>query len=343
MRAVKTTRLASLVLVLCALVALPTLAQTPMPFGGGGAAPSQTQLADALRGVETARAARERFESETNGLEPQRTAARARMNERGRALYRLRRAGMLPVAGGFRAMLSHLSRVERLERMVRRDLTALAFLDDREQALRAELTRAQGEERAAQDRLSVLQEEQRRMRDAQAQQQLFHDAFSGGVYAGMPAVPSGYGGFGGGGYGGYGGFGGAGVGGGIRVINPNSGPTFASQRGRLELPVMNVTSIENATRGEGSGLSFAADRGALVRAVASGRVVYAQRYGVYGNLVIVDHGSDHFSLYGGLGHIGVRNGDTLGRGGAVGTTDGSLFFEVRRGTRSLDTRSWLGL
>jgi len=65
-------------------------------------------------------------------------------------------------------------------------------------------------------------------------------------------------------------------------------------------------------------------------------------------MVIIDHGSSFYTVYGGLGSTDVQVGDWIGMSTRIGTldsagTDAILFFEVRRGTRPLDARSWLGL
>ena len=84
-----------------------------------------------------------------------------------------------------------------------------------------------------------------------------------------------------------------------------------------------------------------------MRAVAAGRVAFSDRYGSYGRLVILDHGDGYYTVYGGLGSVEVRVGDDLSRNarlGSIGTdfTPSALFFEVRKGTRTLEPRAWLG-
>jgi len=56
----------------------------------------------------------------------------------------------------------------------------------------------------------------------------------------------------------------------------------------------------------------------------------------------------YFTLYGGLGAVDVQPGDDLSRSARIGSVGGdtfptALFFEVRRGTRALPPRGWLGL
>ena len=67
-----------------------------------------------------------------------RAGARQSVTTRTRALYRLSRAGVLPLAGGFDALLGHAARVERLTRMLERDVEAMGELARRESALAEE-------------------------------------------------------------------------------------------------------------------------------------------------------------------------------------------------------------
>ena len=62
----------------------------------------------------------------------------------------------------------------------------------------------------------------------------------------------------------------------------------------------------------------------------------------FGNLVIVDHGSQSFSLYGNLLEMSVKKGVRIERGQAVGTVGPSpagppeLYFELRIDGQSVD-------
>jgi murein DD-endopeptidase MepM/ murein hydrolase activator NlpD len=55
-----------------------------------------------------------------------------------------------------------------------------------------------------------------------------------------------------------------------------------------------------------------------VVAANSGRVVYADRLGIYGNCIVVDHGYGLQSIYGHLSSIGVKAGDMVKRGQEMG-------------------------
>jgi septal ring factor EnvC (AmiA/AmiB activator) len=137
---------------------------------------------------------------------------------------------------------------------------------------------------------------------------------------------------------------------GLRVVDAKPEPTFARERGNLAIPVSGEFAVRDAQRDEsdGPGLEFLARAGTTVRSAAAGRVAFSDIYGSYGRLVILDHGDNYYTVYGGLGNVDVRVGDDLSRSARIGTiassrSDPSLFFEVRRGTRSLPPRGWLGL
>lgn len=96
------------------------------------------------------------------------------------------------------------------------------------------------------------------------------------------------------------------------------------------------------------GLWIAAERGTPVKASARGRVAYLGFMHRYGLIVIVEHESNHFTLYGHLDNVAVAAGETVGIGetlGQVGDSGGhertGVYFEVRKGTEPLDPRGWL--
>ena len=73
-----------------------------------------------------------------------------------------------------------------------------------------------------------------------------------------------------------------------------------------------------------------------VLASNGGKVIFAERLGIYGNCVVVDHGYGLQSIYAHLNEIGVKPGDTvkksqqLGRSGATGLAGGDhLHFSMQ--------------
>ncbi len=96
-----------------------------------------------------------------------------------------------------------------------------------------------------------------------------------------------------------------------------------------------------------NGIEVAAAEGTPVRAVHEGRVLFADVFTGYGQLVIVDHGQLGYSLYGYLGSIDVQKGAPVVHGQPVGTVGTSpagnpaLYFELRIDGRPVDPVEWL--
>jgi septal ring factor EnvC (AmiA/AmiB activator) len=96
-----------------------------------------------------------------------------------------------------------------------------------------------------------------------------------------------------------------------------------------------------------NGVRIAAEASAPVTAIHEGTIAYATTFTGFGKLVIVDHGSTAFSLYGYLADIDVVSGERVVQGqrlGSVGTSlDGepSLYFELRIDGKPVDPLQWL--
>jgi septal ring factor EnvC (AmiA/AmiB activator) len=76
-------------------------------------------------------------------------------------------------------------------------------------------------------------------------------------------------------------------------------------------------------------------------AVAPGRVVYADRFMGYGNLVIVDHGSGFYTLYGSLDEMSAGVGTNVAAGTPLGAAGEFLHFEIRKDGKPVDPEAWL--
>lgn len=283
------------------------------------------RLAEALSEVERARADEARIGVELEGLIEGRAAANRRLRERTRALYRMTRAGVLPLAGGFDSMLAHVARVERLERMVRHDADALVRLRTRAEALRAEAGRLGGAIEVARARAERLEAQKSAIEEEAQRASMYAHAF-GESLAVPPYDPA--------------------TGYGLRVVDPAPAAPqgLEAERGQLALPLLAPRAMRPASREDGQGLELDGARGASVRAAATGRVAFSDRHPAYGRLVILEHGGGFFTVYGGLTRVDAQVGDRLSRGMQLGSVEGEpLFFQVRRGTRSLDAMAWLGL
>ena len=134
---------------------------------------------------------------------------------------------------------------------------------------------------------------------------------------------------------------------------PGSG-AFAQLRGQLRLPVRGtVTGRFGTARGGGGatwkGLFVKAETGTDVRAVAAGKVIYADDLRGFGNLLIVDHGNQYLSIYANNDVLLKRTGDSVQAGDVVsraGNSSGDdqtgLYFELRFRGRPFDPMPWIG-
>ena len=96
-----------------------------------------------------------------------------------------------------------------------------------------------------------------------------------------------------------------------------------------------------------NGIEISTPEGAPVRAVHAGTVAFAAPFTGFGTLVILNHGSGAFTLYGHLSQAAVTNGARVGRGdvvGRAGRTPGGVpaaYFELRIDGRPVDPVQWL--
>ena len=127
---------------------------------------------------------------------------------------------------------------------------------------------------------------------------------------------------------------------------------LTSFRGALDWPAAGRVSAAfgSPARAGGiarNGIEIGAAEGAPVTAIHPGTVDYADAFSGFGNLVIVDHGGNYFSLYGYLGAVQVMRGQhvdagtELGRVGTAPAGPAALYFELRVDGRSVDPIQWL--
>jgi septal ring factor EnvC (AmiA/AmiB activator) len=131
----------------------------------------------------------------------------------------------------------------------------------------------------------------------------------------------------------------------------DSSSPFAQLRGKLAWPVSGqMVARYGETRAGGvkwDGVLFAVERGAQVRAIYQGRVIFADWLPGLGLLTIIDHGDGYLSLYGHNERLFKAVGESVSAGEAIaaaGDSGGSarpeLYFEIRRGGRPVDPRPW---
>lgn len=139
-----------------------------------------------------------------------------------------------------------------------------------------------------------------------------------------------------------------------RVEPPGTG--FGSLRGRLPWPAEGrIVAAFGAkvhprfgTRTFRNGVDIEATVGTDVVAVYAGHVLYTGWFRGYGNLIILDHGNEYYTLYAHAADIHVKEGDEVRQGQRIGTVGDTgslegprLYFEVRYQSRPQDPAEWL--
>ena len=134
------------------------------------------------------------------------------------------------------------------------------------------------------------------------------------------------------------------------------GKGFRAWKGRLSWPVsgrvvvpygqytdpkFKITVLRN-------GIEIKSAIGARPKAVAGGRVVYADWFKGYGLLLIINHSNGYHSLYGNLTEIFHKTGDIINKGMTIGKIGKSsflniptLYFEIRHKGKPVNPLKWL--
>ena len=120
-------------------------------------------------------------------------------------------------------------------------------------------------------------------------------------------------------------------------------PVAGPVRRRFAQPSLGRASASNPVKG----IEIAAEEGTPAAAVHDGVVAFADVFAGFGHLVILDHGSQTFSLYGNLLDVAVARGAHVDRGQTVGRIGPSpagpagLYFELRVDGQPVDPLQWL--
>jgi septal ring factor EnvC (AmiA/AmiB activator) len=139
-------------------------------------------------------------------------------------------------------------------------------------------------------------------------------------------------------------------------LPPSSLTGFGSQKGRLAMPVRGQI-ISRFGRQKhpqfnsytfNNGISISAPSGTDVRSIYDGKVIFAEYFKGYGNMIIIDHGSGYFSLYAHNSRIMKKTGTIVAKNdiiASVGDVDSaggpSLYFEIRYQGKPIDPSPWV--
>lgn len=143
---------------------------------------------------------------------------------------------------------------------------------------------------------------------------------------------------------------------GTKEEEPVEDSGFARLKGKLSWPVNGTVAIQYGTQVDPlfnlpvfrSGIHIKTSSGSSVKAVHEGKVVFADDFKGYGQLIIISHGGGYHTLYGNLSKIFLKNGaiikehTTIGEVGESSTIGASgLYFELRYKGKPLDPQQWL--
>ena len=131
---------------------------------------------------------------------------------------------------------------------------------------------------------------------------------------------------------------------------------FSTQKGLLIMPVRGrIVSLFGSYRNRKfnvenfrSGIGIQTEKGEPVKAVFGGRILYSNWFKGYGNMIIVDHGDNFYTVYAHLDETFkfkdeiVETGEVIATAGDTGSLVGpNLHFEVRHHGKPLDPIKWL--
>jgi septal ring factor EnvC (AmiA/AmiB activator) len=131
---------------------------------------------------------------------------------------------------------------------------------------------------------------------------------------------------------------------------------FSSLKGRLPWPVNGTVVIPYGQQVDPvfnlpvfrSGIHIKTSPDATVKAIYEGKVVFADEFKGYGQLVIISHGDGYFTLYGNLSRIFLKNGAIIKENTIIGEVGESatigangLYFEIRYKGKPLNPQQWL--
>jgi murein hydrolase activator len=235
-----------------------------------------------------------------------------------------------------RELRSGLARLRDLEERARSKTAELAAIETEQRSERNALLRQQAEHRKILASVSSELREQRRQvkhleRDESRLSRLVEAL--GKVIAGAPGLRN-------------------------EKVPEADGPDenlFSGLKPGLRLPIKGeLANRFGSQRSNGGppwkGLFIRSPAGQEVRAVASGRVVFADWLRGFGNLLIIDHGQGYLTIYGNNESVLKQAGDVVHTGEVVATVGASggnmesgLYFEIRHEGKAFNPMRWVSL
>ncbi len=135
---------------------------------------------------------------------------------------------------------------------------------------------------------------------------------------------------------------------GTNYLETNRGSLSWPCPGKVTTNFGKIVHPKYSTTTKSNGIDISTSYGQNVVSVAPGKVVYADRFMGYGNMVLLDHLDGYYSLYGHLSEIlvdvgkEIDEGRIIGRVGESGSLAGPmLHFELRKDGKPVDPLAYL--
>ncbi|HRC85539.1 MAG TPA: peptidoglycan DD-metalloendopeptidase family protein [Thermoanaerobaculia bacterium] len=299
----------------------------------------ERKVAEAGAAVEQTSKQIQAAEGRIGELEGQLQERRKSLSSRLRGLYQMGRSGPLRWIFAAQAGADPLPAVRLVRYLARRDGKAveryqqtaneLGAERDRLAAQRDQLSSWQQQERLRRDKLASLSNEQRQMlattdRERRNLAQRAADLAGEATRLGSLVADL------------------------AESATPLAGTPIENFRGALAWPVEG-TVVEHfgvqldpryGTQVPHNGVALAVAKGAAVRAVYPGKVVYAAPFEGLGPTVILLHPGRMFSLYAGFSRLTAAKGKMVTLGQTLGTATERVYFEIRAENRPIDPEGW---
>ena len=135
-----------------------------------------------------------------------------------------------------------------------------------------------------------------------------------------------------------------------------SDSAFSSYQGRLKIPVRGkvISKFGPSRTGDyksftfQKGIDIKVEKGEPVKSVFKGEVIFAQWLKGYGNLLIINHGDNYYTLYAHVEEIFKQKGERVDTGEVIATAGDTgsikgmcLHFEVRHHGKPVNPMKWL--
>lgn len=112
-------------------------------------------------------------------------------------------------------------------------------------------------------------------------------------------------------------------------------------RGRIISYFGSSTHPKYQTKIKNQGIDIETEFGSKVIAIAPGRVVFADRFRGYGNMIIIDHSDGYYTVYSNLSEIAVKVGEEIKANQVIGLSSDYLHFEFRKEGQPVNPLEWL--